>query len=186
MNRSGPPRRCGRRWPTEEAALHSKLAVTNPGAEFKQGRCCGWWHEVKAAPVPAPRKPARDTGPDAGTRVIVLIRDGYRCARCGDPAGPGIAPYSLQHRVARGVGGDSSVQNLILLCGTAVTGCHGEVESRSDEHDQAAGWRLESWQDPAAEGVLYVSADGSGVMAWLEADGGLSFEGPALVTGGAA
>ncbi len=139
---------------------------------------------AKAVPAgkrpPAQRKPPRDTGPDRRTRALVLERDGYQCARCGRPAGPGTGPYSLQHRKARGVGGDNSPANLLLLCGSATTLCHGHVEARTDPHDLAAGYRLESWQDPQAEGVMYASEAGSGFTAWLLDDGSLSFDGPGV------
>ena len=54
---------------------------------------------------------------------------------------------------------------------------HGEVEAR-DPHDLARGYRLESWQDPAAEPVMYFDQDGSGFTAWLLEDGTFSFEAP--------
>ena len=76
------------------------------------------------------------------------------------------------------MGGDNSLPNLILLCGTATTLCHGEVEGRQIREDLAAGYRLESWQDPAAEGVMYASEHGSGITMWLEADGGLTQDAP--------
>ena len=139
---------------------------------------------AKSAPARtvAPRKPARDTGPSRLVRSVVLERDGYQCARCGKPAGPGIGPYSLQHRKARGVGGDSSLPNLLLLCGSALTLCHGEVESRDPlkrREDQAKGYRLESYQDPALEPVMYFERpDGPGFTAWLCDNGSLSFEPP--------
>lgn len=125
------------------------------------------------------RTAPRDTGPDPKTRALVLIRDGYACVRCGCPSGPGIGQYSLQHRKARGVGGGNSPQNLILLCGTATSpgGCHLMAESR-DREAQAQGYWLESWQDPAFEGVLYASEHGSGITLWLAADGGLLTEPP--------
>ena len=123
----------------------------------------------------------RNTGPGVKTRLIVLNRDRWACARCGRPAGPATGTYSIQHRKARGVGGGNSLCNLLLLCGSATTGCHGEVEARQDPHDQLAGYRLESWQDPAAEGVMYFSESGSGFTAWLLEDGTLSFEAPEAV-----
>lgn len=140
---------------------------------------------VKTAPKGkhrAGRKPPRDTGPDPKTRALVLVRDGYQCVRCGKPCGPDIAPYSLQHRVARGAGGTSdpranSPERLLLMCGTATTGCHGEVEKRG-HHDNAHGYWLNSWQNPATEGVIYVSEHGSGIVMWLHADGSLSPDGP--------
>lgn len=138
---------------------------------------------LKVETAPPLRKPPRDTGPDRKTRALVLERDGFQCVRCGKPCGPRVGPYSLQHRKARGVGGDSSIPNLVLLCGTATTGCHGEVESRDPQtrrEDQARGYRLESWQDPATEGVMYASEHGSGVTLWLHADGTLSPDGPVV------
>ena len=66
--------------------------------------------------------------------------------------------------------------NLILLHGSATTGCHAEVERRG-AHDNAAGYWLNSWQNPAAEPVMYASEDG-GVTFWLEADGGLTQDAP--------
>lgn len=133
---------------------------------------------AKTAPArtQAPRKPPRDTGPDRATRALICKRDCYRCVRCGKPCGPDIAEYSLQHRKARGVGGDNSPSNLILLHGSATTGCHAEVERRG-ERDNAEGYWLWSWQDPAAEGVMYVSEDGGATM-WLRASGSLSPDGP--------
>ena len=128
---------------------------------------------MKRSPMHTKR---RNTGPTLKTRLIVLNRDRWACARCGAPAGPATGTYSIQHRKARGVGGDNSLPNLLLLCGSATTGCHGEVEGR-DPHDLARGYRLESWQDPAAEPVMY-SDGGSGFTAWLLPDGSFSFEAP--------
>jgi hypothetical protein len=113
------------------------------------------------------RKAPADTGPGKVTRRLVLERDGYQCVRCGRPAGPGIGIYSIQHRVARGVGGGNSPANLIVLCGTATTLCHGEVEAKRDPHDLEAGYRLESSQDPGAEAVMLASEHGSGVTKYL-------------------
>lgn len=170
-------------YPSKEAAENSKKGRT--GDYDAVQRACGCegnpWHlEPKGKSAATERKPQRHTGPDRVTRLQVLTRDGFACARCGKPCGPGIAPYSLQHRKARGVGGDSSAPNLVLLDGTATTGCHGEVESRRDPHDLARGYRLESWQNPEAEPVMYFSPGGSGFTAWLLRDGSLSFDGPGV------
>ena len=101
-----------------------------------------------------------DTGPDRSTRDLVKERDDWRCASCGKPATgtPGV-DYSIQHRVARGDGGTSdpainSPANLILLCGSALTGCHGKAERREREMHQK-GFRLEHWQKPAKEPVAH-------------------------------
>lgn len=177
-------RRCGKRYGTEEMALHSKRGRSGDylAVPCADELCASWHLRSRPAPVVAARTAQADTGPSRRVRLLVLVRDGYACARCGRPCGPGIFRYSLQHRKARGVGGDSSPANLVLLCGTAVDLCHGEVESRHFPEDAERGYRLESWQDPLAEGVMYHEADGSGVTRWLESDGGVLSESPAAVT----
>src|SRR5215475_530537 len=118
----------------------------------------------------------RDTGPDRKTRAAVIIRDGYRCARCGQACGPGTsAPYSIQHRKARGVGGGNEMSNLILLCGTGTTGCHGQCELRRGAEAWGGYW-LPSYVDPRSYPVLYFDAadDEGGWFRYLHDDGSLS------------
>lgn len=74
------------------------------------------------------------------TRTLVLIRDDYSCVRCNRPVMGG--DYSLHHRRPRGMGGSKRADtdlagNLITLCGSGTTGCHGWVESHRSE---ASGW----------------------------------------------
>jgi len=63
--------------------------------------------------------------PDAG--MAKLRREGRcrLCRRSWHDAG-GIA--SRHHLIPRGQGGDDVDQNLIPVCGTGTTGCHGELE----------------------------------------------------------
>lgn len=61
------------------------------------------------------------------TRAVVFERDGG-CFRCGAPAN------NIHHRLARGAGGSklayvNAPGNLLVLCGSGTTGCHGWVES---------------------------------------------------------
>ena len=173
-----PIRRCGRPFADEDEALRSKRGQSGAFDPVACEYGCGQVH-LRRKP-----KAAKDTGPSDKVRTIVLARDGFQCARCGRPCGPGIGQYSLQHRVPRGSGGTSdpganSPSRLLLLCGTATTGCHGEVESHKDPEDQAKGYRLESWQEPAMEPVMYFSPHGSGFTAWLSDSGDLIFEAPA-------
>lgn len=70
----------------------------------------------------------RRTSPDAGTVKLVRDRDEWKCARCA-----GWGPLSTQHRVARQMGGTrwpgiNRPGNLLTLCGTGTTMCHGWVE----------------------------------------------------------
>lgn len=125
--------------------------------------------------IPAP-KAQRDTGPDRKTRGLVLARDNFQCVACGRPVGGACTWWSLQHRVARGQGGSNEPWNLIAMCGSATTGCHGRCEAR-DREMQARGYWLESWQDPRTEAVM-ICGEGGGVTVWLTADGRYSLTAP--------
>ena len=108
-------------------------------------------------------------------RHLVITRDLGRCVRCGlyvcDPET--FTPrhqFSLQHRRARGAGGSkdpvtNSPVNLIVLCGTGTTECHGWVESHRVKA-QRLGFAVAQWQDPELVPVQH----------WLH--------GPAFVTAG--
>lgn len=107
---------------------------------------------------------AKNTGPTPAQRHEVIARDGGRCVACGkavvDPES--FEPwqqYSLQHRSARGMGGTknpaaNASANLLLMCGTGTTGCHGEAE-HNPEQAAENGYRVASWEDPAAVPVLH-------------------------------
>lgn len=90
------------------------------------------------------------------TRRTVLERDGYACVRCGTYVGP-FGDYSIHHRRPRGMGGSkrpdtNQPANLVTLCGSGVTGCHGWAESNRDEA-RALGLLLWQSQTPSAEPV---------------------------------
>jgi hypothetical protein len=147
-------------------------ASTKPGLDL----------ELEKAQQPGPRHARRkDTGPSRKIRAMVLERDSWSCVACGRDISDG-QPYSIQHRVARGQGGGNDLFNLIVLCGSATSrGCHLIAESR-DREMQAAGYWLESWQSPAAEGVM-VHGEQGGVTVWLTPGGHYAFE---PISGGSA
>jgi len=67
----------------------------------------------------------------AASVELVKARSGGRCERCGTRDSP---YWSLHHRKPRGMGGSkdpaiNSPANLLYLCGSGTTGCHGWVES---------------------------------------------------------
>lgn len=69
------------------------------------------------------------------TRFTVLGRNGYKCEKCGDDFLWGV---SVHHRRPRMMGGSKNEllhlpANLIALCGSGTTGCHGWVESNRDK-----------------------------------------------------
>lgn len=71
----------------------------------------------------------------AETAELVRARAGGRCERCGARDSRFM---SLHHRKPRGMGGSrdpriNSPANLLLLCGSGTTGCHGWVESNRAE-----------------------------------------------------
>ena len=126
-----------------------------------------------------PRKPPRDTGPSRKVRGLVLARDNWQCVGCGKPAGGAFTWWSLQHRKARGVGGDNSPCNLLTLCGSATSpGCHRLCEDRDREAHERGLW-LRSDEDPALVPVMVFSEDRSGVTAWPTMSGEWVFEAPA-------
>lgn len=58
-------------------------------------------------------------------RQGVLTRDGFSCWLCGVNVGRGV--YSLHHRQGRAGRDPHRYSNLLTLCGTGTTGCHGWV-----------------------------------------------------------
>jgi hypothetical protein len=118
------------------------------------------------------KRPRRQTGPSQRTRNLVLARDNWQCAGCGKPAGGGYTWWSIQHRVARGVGGGNGPQALVLLCGSATSaGCHRACEDRDAVMHERGLW-LRSTEDPALVPVTYWD----GRVAFLTAAGGLIYE----------
>jgi hypothetical protein len=79
---------------------------------------------------------SKSTAPPRDTVRDVWERDEGACARCGRSLsyeGRGMY-WSLHHRTPRGSGGTKATwinlpSNLLLMCGSGVTGCHGHIES---------------------------------------------------------
>lgn len=104
------------------------------------------------------------TGPTRTVRKLVLTRDQGCCVRCGGEvydidADRLYQMYSLQHRAPRGMGGTkspviNSPANLVTLCGSGTTGCHGWVESHREE-SRLYGWAVSRYQSPDVVPMLH-------------------------------
>lgn len=71
------------------------------------------------------------------TRFVVFVRANYQCERCYEKL-HGVFGASVHHRRPRMMGGSKKAElhqpaNLIVLCGSGVSGCHGWVESNRDK-----------------------------------------------------
>ena len=118
----------------------------------------------------------KDTGPSDAVRRLVLERDGYSCVCCGISVIG--RPYSLQHRKRRSQGGGNDPTNLVTVLGSGTTFCHERIDSRRDPEDEAKGYTVRSWDDPALIPVMLFSEHGSGITAWLLPDGSYGYEAP--------
>ncbi|MGH1563075.1 HNH endonuclease [Mumia sp. DW29H23] len=96
------------------------------------------------------------TAVPTAVRQDVYDRDAHRCVRCGKGG-----QLTIQHRIGRGMGGTrdpkvAAVSNLLALCGSGTTGCHGWVEHHpilADAHGWSAprratttAWAVYSWR----------------------------------------
>lgn len=98
-------------------------------------------------------KPKEDK-PSEGTRETVLYRDDYRCVRCGISILNHI--YSIHHRRMRSHPFAELHQpaNLLTLCGSGTTGCHGWVHDHPKEAMEN-GWLVSGYTQPESVPVIY-------------------------------
>lgn len=101
----------------------------------------------------------RNTGPSSEVVEACLERAGYSCEICAEMLGDrrGV-DWSLHHRRPRQMGGSrwggiNLPSNLLAICGSAVDGCHGAIESQRSGA-VAAGWLVLSRTDSATVAVL--------------------------------
>ena len=105
------------------------------------------------------KKPSkRSLGVSQAIRNEVLRRSNFRCEKCGIHLAEGFY-YSIHHRTPRGMGGTREKRlnlpsNLVAICGSGTTGCHGWIEhNRSEAED--AGWLVSRYQE-CAEVPLFI------------------------------
>lgn len=103
-------------------------------------------------------------------RQVIYERDNWQCQCCGISV-KSMSWRSIQHRLARGQGGQSTLDNGVTLCGSATSpGCHRRAENR-DAEMVTRGFVVWSWQDPAEIPVERWDHE----LIWLLPDGGIRY-----------
>ena len=92
--------------------------------------------------------------PKDDTRYLSARRDEHKCVRCGRSLYN--IPVSLHHRRMRShpFPGLHEASNLIWLCGSGTTGCHGYVHEHQTEAYQL-GYLVSAYAEPKTSPVKY-------------------------------
>ena len=102
-------------------------------------------------------------------RELVLARDEWSCLRCGRDIS--YDAYSIHHRKGRSGPNADCPSNLVTLCGTGTTGCHGYIEShRAESYDQ--GWLVRRL---GADVPAEVPITGGDLAVFLKPDGTVTY-----------
>jgi hypothetical protein len=104
------------------------------------------------------------------TRSRLYERAHGCCESCGQ-----YGATNAHHRQNRSQGGPDTLSNLLLLCGSGTTGCHGYI-TQSPEMAQVRGYTVRSGENPADVPVQRWDRE-RGYAAWvlLDNDGGLTY-----------
>jgi hypothetical protein len=151
------------------------------GGPKDPGRAYAYCAKCRSERVPK-KGGRKDTGPPAKTRKAVYERDGWCCVCRGTPIVG--RPHSVGHRKRRSQGGSNAPSNLLTFLGLGINSLdpddhHARIDSRRDPEDEAKGYTVRSWDDPALVPVMVFSGHGSGLTAWLAGDGTYACEPPA-------
>lgn len=114
------------------------------------------------------------TGPSREVVDLVLERDHFSCAWCGDSLwGERGSDWSIGHRRPRRSGGDPRPEtnlpaNLVALHGSGTTGCHGEIEANRERAEEV-GFLLHADAMPADHKLRHAVYG----RCWLDDRGGI-------------
>jgi hypothetical protein len=114
----------------------------------------------------------RDTGIPAAVGKLVLARDCHACVCCGKSVTAEMG--AIYFRKPERLGGPATPENLITVLRT----CGERISFQRDPQDEARGYRLRSWHDPALVPVALTLGTGPRATVWLTRYGLLSFEPP--------
>jgi hypothetical protein len=153
--RTRPGQCCGKKaFATEEAARAAleRIRLVSDAEKVPQRvyECRHGWHHLTS------QRDSSSANVPRATRDLIKLRDDWHCSVCGRVLFDGVE-WSIHHRRNRGSGGSSKASinrpsNLLLVCGSALSLCHGDLTSNRDRGEYlAAGWvvSLNSAQDPA-------------------------------------
>lgn len=108
---------------------------------------------------PKPERRIRD--PHAG--ISKATREG-RCRACGRrPRGHGLDSLNRAHLVPKGQRGDDVDENIVPLCGSGTSGCHGALTSHPAGWQRVAARLRANLRD---EEIAYIVTKKS--QAWLD------------------
>jgi hypothetical protein len=94
--------------------------------------------------------------------TVVDTREAQRCARCGVWVQ---SNGSRHHRQRRRTGGHSVV-NLVLLCGSGTTGCHGWIHSHP-ANARAFGYIVPTWVRDVAAIPICIASPAVPFVQWV-------------------
>lgn len=97
-------------------------------------------------------------------RELLYVRSGLVCEICGRARGT-----NAQHRKNRSQGGLWALSNLIHVCGSGTTMCHGFIHA-NPARSYACGWSVRGSMDPKDMPALLRGRYGQAFM-WLRDDG---------------
>lgn len=100
----------------------------------------------------------------AKARERLYERSGRICEVCG-----AARATNAQHRKNRSQGGDWSLSNLLDVCGSGTTGCHGYIHANPSE-SYASGWSVRQSMNPRDMPAFLRTPYGYGYV-WLHNDG---------------
>lgn len=128
-------------------------------------------------PAVRPAKPRKDTGPSKdipqAVRELVKARSGGRCEAGLINVCHGTAT-NMHHRRRRNISPAHTAPNLLHLCGSGTTGCHGWITQHpAAASEPGAGWIVSSYAQPENEPVRI-----RGRLCWLTDDGRYVVAGP--------
>jgi hypothetical protein len=113
---------------------------------------------------------------ERAARLLVRIRSGGWC----EVRLPGVClgrAANMHHRKNRSQGGRADAANLVDLCGSGTTGCHGaltDTQGRRAEYE-VNGWIVPGYQEPATVPVLIHNATTGHDWVLLDDHGDLEF-----------